>query len=79
MYCNIGACFSVCAFLCVYINLEPYVKRTYHKSKGNPLELGSFRFFMISNEVHNMANKLKIGSALLKVDWFFMMQDAYAL
>ena len=26
-----------------------------------------------------MANRLKIGSAMTKVDWALMMQDAYAL
>ena len=28
----------------------------------------SYRFFMIPKEVHNMANRLKIGSAMTKVD-----------
>ena len=54
-------------------------KEAYHKSKATPLELVTFRFFMIPKEVHNMANTLKIGSALSEVDWSLMMQDAYAL
>ena len=54
-------------------------KEVYHKSKATPLEIVSFKFFMIPKEVHNMANTLKIGSAMLEVDWSLMMQDAYAL
>ena len=54
-------------------------KEAYHKSKASPLELVTYRFFMIPKEVHNMANRLKIGSAMTKVDWALMMQDAYAL
>ena len=54
-------------------------KEAYHKSKASPLDLVTYRFFMIPKEVHNMANKLKIGSAMSAVDWSLMMQDAYAL
>ena len=32
-------------------------KEAYHKSKASPLELVSYRFFMIQMEVHNMANR----------------------
>ena len=54
-------------------------KETYHKSKASRLELVSYKFFMMPKEVHNKANRLKIGSAMTKVDWSLMMQDAYAL
>ena len=36
-------------------------------------------FFMIPKEVHNMANRQKIGSVMSEVDQSSMMQDAYAL
>ena len=54
-------------------------KELVHKCKASPLEQVCFRFFMIPKEVHNMANKLKIESALSQNDWTSMMQDAYAL
>ena len=54
-------------------------KEAYHKSKASPLELASYQFFMIPKEVHNMANRLKIGSTMSKVNWSLMMQYAYAL
>ena len=54
-------------------------KEAYRKSKDSPLELVSYKFFIIPKEVHNMANRLKIGSAMTKVDWSLIMQDAYAL
>ena len=54
-------------------------KEAYHKSKASPLELVSYRFFMIPKEVHNIANRLKIGSDMTKVDCTLMIQDAYAL
>ena len=54
-------------------------KEAFHKAKAIPLELVTFRFFMIPTEGHNMANTLKIGSALSEVDSSLMMQDAYAL
>ena len=44
-------------------------KDEYHKSKVSPLELVSYRFFMLPKEVNHMANALKIGSAMLEVDW----------
>ena len=50
-------------------------KEAYRKSKDSPLELVSYKFFIIPKEVHNMANRLKIGSDMTKVDWSLMMQD----
>ena len=38
--------------------------KAYHESKASPLEFVSYRFFMIPMEVHNMANKFKIRSAM---------------
>ena len=43
-------------------------KEAYHKSKASPLDLVTYRFFMIPKEVHNMANKLKNGSDMSTVD-----------
>ena len=54
-------------------------KEEYHKSKASPLELVSYKFFMIPKEVHNMANRLRIRSVMLEVGWSLMMQDAYVL
>ena len=35
-----------------------HAKKKTHQSKASPLELVSFRFFMIPKQVHNMANRL---------------------
>ena len=51
-------------------------KEAYHKSKASPLELVSYRFFMIPKKVHNMVNRLKFGSTMSEVYWSLMMQNA---
>ena len=79
---NVISCCKDDLFYVGYARLVAWMsmcKEAYHKSKASPLDLVSYRFFMIPKDVHNMANRLKIGSAMSKVDRSLMMQDAYAI
>ena len=53
-YGEILAVYGVFGILCEYGEIH-------YKCKASPLEQVYFRFFMILKEVHNMANKLKLG------------------
>ena len=55
------------------------VKAIIDKNKVTPVERVTFRFFMLTKEVHNMASKLNIKKDIAVDDWVTMMQEAYAL
>ena len=53
---------------------DEHAKRSISQSNASPLELVSFRFFMIRKEIHNMANTFK--HVVIRV---FGQEDAYPL